>query len=86
MRPRVVNPLGGFVKRKLLENRTVLRQAAETARLCANCAANPPRKDLRIASVAAARKYHASAREIVLPKLEYHDPLDRGLGVNIPKP
>ena len=45
-----------------------------------------PRKELRIAAIAATRKYHASASEFVLPKLEYRNPLDRGLGVNFPKP
>ena len=45
-----------------------------------------PRKELRIAAIAATRKYHASVREFVLPKLEYRYPLDRGLVVYIPKP
>ena len=63
-----------------------MRQAADSARLYANCAAKPPRKELIIAAVAATRKYHASEREIVLPKLEYRNPLDRGLVVGIPKP
>mgnify|MGYP007018387277 CR=1 FL=1 len=55
------------------------------ASVCELCS-KAPWKELIIPAVAAARGYHASEREFVLPKLEYRNPLDRGLGVDIPKP
>ena len=76
-----LNPLGGSVKRKLLKT---VRYCAkpQIQRVCARIVQQNPRKELRIAAVAATRKYHASVREFVLPKLEYRNPLDRGLGVD----
>ena len=73
------------MKRKLLET---LRNCAtpHIHRVCARIVQQNLRTDQSIATIAVARNYHASLREFVLPKLEYRNPLDRGLGVDIPKP